>query len=408
MIKLTLKNLFLIFLCLQIDSIQSVSEDEKKLKRVAGRMYDLINLDDTFHLQKALFISNYLGLCILPRTAIASRRFLEAFYRKNGIDRAKYNHVLEVNNMLNRTFEYDEMQVRIPFLTHHVWVTSVDNPREMVDVLQDPHIKAQLSIKISYLNYLLTADPLSYDKQGNQVHKWEHIFWVNDKSIIPKSVKFMERAGYVVKELRELQVFQSGLLKIALNKYIDENKPGAASDFVKSAIIFEKGGFYQDLDFWLTEWDIRIHRALDYFGWNQMQHEIYTVTYQYSIISRPNHPIQRHYLESFSVNFGKDQETNNLVHKDCFNMTLGATLYDTGPFLYDLAFLKTYQLGENDQILVAPDIDVHHSWSANLNLSTGVQIKIQITGEQPGQGSWSDDFNDSLIFGWSKLNKYKF
>ena len=206
MVKSKITNI-LLALTLLVGSIYSVSDDEKKLKETSGGMYDLINLDDTSHLQKALITANYLGMCMLPRTAIASRRFFEAFYRKNGIDRAKYNHVLEVEKMLDRVFEYEEKKVRIPYLTHHVWVTSVYNPREMVDVVKDPLIKSQLSVKINYLNELLAADPHNKDENGNQIHKWEHIFWVNDKSLIPRSVEFMEQAGYVVRELKELKAF---------------------------------------------------------------------------------------------------------------------------------------------------------------------------------------------------------
>lgn len=214
-------------------SIYSVSDDQKKIMQSSGGLYDLITLDDTSHIQKALITINYLGWCVLPRVAIAGRRFLEAFYRNYGIDREKYNHVLEVETMLDRVFEYEEKKVRIPFLTHHVWLTSASNPREMVDVVQDPEIKRQLSVKINYLNELLAADPLNKDESGNQVHKWEHIFWVNDKSLIPRSVEFMQQAGYVVRELNELKAFQSGPLVDALEEYLDEYKAGAASDFVR-------------------------------------------------------------------------------------------------------------------------------------------------------------------------------
>lgn len=108
------------------------------------------------------------------------------------------------------------------------------------------------------------------------------------------------------------------------------------------------------------------------------------------------------------VDLKNNRESSNFVHNECFKMTYGATLYDTGPYMYDLAFLKTYKLKEDDQIVVAPDIDVEHHWSALLKLSNGEIIEIKVAGEQPGQGSWSDDFNDSLIFGWPSLNKLKF
>lgn len=75
----------------------------------------------------------------------------------------------------------------------------------------------------------------------------------------------MESRGFVVKELSELEIFD-GVMMEALIDYADTDRVGAAADFARMAIVYEEGGFYIDLDFWLKEWDIKIHKLFDFFG----------------------------------------------------------------------------------------------------------------------------------------------
>lgn len=52
----------------------------------------------------------------------------------------------------------------------------------------------------------------------------------------------------------------------ALIDYCDTDRVGAAADFARMAINYEVGGFYIDLDFWLKEWDVNVHKLFDFFG----------------------------------------------------------------------------------------------------------------------------------------------
>ena len=56
------------------------------------------------------------------------------------------------------------------------------------------------------------------------------------------------------------------MLTEALEEYCEVDKVGAAADFARQAIVHDEGGFYLDLDFSIREWDIRLNKVFDFFG----------------------------------------------------------------------------------------------------------------------------------------------
>lgn len=109
---------------------------------------------------------------------------------------------------------------KIPLKSHRIWVTDPENPRELVDVFVDPKIVQEFLDTLEVLN---AAGP----------EKWEHYLWTNDKTLIPRSVEWVTKAGIVVKELKELPSFDKEWNEI-FDDYIFENtRVGAASDFAR-------------------------------------------------------------------------------------------------------------------------------------------------------------------------------
>lgn len=111
----------------------------------------------------------------------------------------------------------------------------------------------------------------------------------------------MEECGYIVRELTELKIFDDVMLE-ALIEYSETDRVGAAADFARMAIIYEEGGFYIDLDFWLEEWDINIHRIFDFFGFKYLEFGNYVLT-TWGFLSRSNHPIHKNYIDEFKKNY---------------------------------------------------------------------------------------------------------
>jgi len=111
-----------------------------------------------------------------------------------GIDRdTLYPLVHSEDRLLNRSFDYQEEGYRIPLKTHRIWLTSPNNPREMLSVLTDTFLQEQMLSTNQVLD-----DAAQRDRIGN---KWTHYFWTNDRTLIPRTVQQMEEWGFIVREL---------------------------------------------------------------------------------------------------------------------------------------------------------------------------------------------------------------
>ena len=127
--------------------------------------------------------------------------------------------------MLSKKFEMKEDgSYKIPLKSHRVWVTSPINPREIKNVLTNQFLQD------SIFNTNRVLDEAA--AKVNPGEKWEHYIWVNDKSLIPQSVAFMEANGLIVRDLTELPSFDQTLTR-ALNDYVDSDRVGAAADFAR-------------------------------------------------------------------------------------------------------------------------------------------------------------------------------
>eukprot|EP00347_Sterkiella_histriomuscorum_P022458 403338414 len=398
------KKCFLLFLSI---ALLALNTKAGTVEDAAGGIVDKVKGNDTTNIQKVFFLMNYLDFCVLPRTTLASYKYFQAYYRQLGFDKEQNMHLIDENFLLNRTFDYNPDVYRIPLKSHRIWITSPNNPREMLDVLVDEDLQAKLARTSKILDEAAERDP--YNKDGK--HKWQHIFWVNDKKLIPRSVKFMEESGFIVRELTELQIFDDVMLE-ALIDYIETDRVGAAADFARMAINYETGGFYIDLDFWLKEWDMNINKIFDFFGFKCGEFVTSYVLFTWGFLSRAKHPIHLNYLTEFKKNYllqrQKERDGKPLHLLPCWVVTSGSTLYDTGPYFYDNAYFQTFMKGQNDQILVVWDITHQEFWSNKVKVSTGEEITLRIAGFQPGQGSWANDYIDAANFGFPELNEYKF
>ena len=129
---------------------------------------------------------NYMDFCFQPRASLATYTFFRAAYRQEGFDKPEYDKYIREEYLTNRTFEMNRDKYRIPLKTHRVWVTSPHNPREMLDSLEE-YLLPKMAETNKVLDEAANNDPLNTSGE-----KWEHIFWVNDRTAIPRSVAYME------------------------------------------------------------------------------------------------------------------------------------------------------------------------------------------------------------------------
>lgn len=77
--------------------------------------------------------------------------------------------------------------------------------------------------------------------------EWSHVVWTNDKFLIPKSVKALEKEGIEVRSIYdykdEIKLFSE------IIKLIDSNKFAMASDLLRCSITYNEGGVYADINY---------------------------------------------------------------------------------------------------------------------------------------------------------------
>jgi len=118
---------------------------------------------------------------------------------------------------------------KIPYITHYIWSTDPANPKE-IKLRDIKRIKKTLSLL----------------KQDNS--KYVHYMWVNQKGLIPKSIKGLKGFNIIVKEVKELDRFKELQNEIT---FLNNFNVGAYSDFIRLLVLEEYGGIYMDVDVWL-------------------------------------------------------------------------------------------------------------------------------------------------------------
>jgi len=124
-----------------------------------------------------------------------------------------------------------DLKAKMPYVVHHIWFTSSDNAKE---------IMSQDLENVSNTKDIFATAPVD----------WNHIVWVNDKNLIPNSIRFLESKGVEVRSIYDyadsLDCFDIIVDLISIKDW------GKASDLARYAIIKDLGGIYADLNFKFT------------------------------------------------------------------------------------------------------------------------------------------------------------
>ena len=142
--------------------------------------------------------------------------------------------------------------------------------------------------------------------------KWEHIVWTNDNTTFPQSAEVLKKAGVEVREISEvasrLQLFGK------INKLVDQESYGMASDALRCDLVHDMGGVYADLNFRFDRnVEVDVHK-FDFFsqGSTMLGFE------NYFFAAKPNHAVlgaslflikrALNKVESLSISITKDNE----------------------------------------------------------------------------------------------------
>jgi hypothetical protein len=166
-----------------------------------------------------------------------SCEYLDYMARQEGISLAEIDQqrkdLYEKNNiqsLLKKNPDLlDSAEYKIPLVTHKIWVTSDDAPKN-----PSPQY-------IKWLENSIEHNPLS---EG-----WTHYFWIESKEKLPELAKLLENHPTIkLMELKDLDTseFVTGDL---FKEAIKNRKFGKATDIIRLELLRQYGGFYLDTDY---------------------------------------------------------------------------------------------------------------------------------------------------------------
>ena len=233
---------------------------------------------------------------------------------------AKYKN-LQVTSSLN---------LKIPRIIHHVWVTNRKTRRE----IPDEDIQHVLDTKNTFSQKDSSLGTYTHPQEA-----WEHIVWTNDKSLIPRSVDKLQKEGIKVKDLSEID--KNFKLKQEVNDLIEHNKWGMASDFLRLEIINTKGGVYADLNY---VFDRKIENEVHKYDFFATSFDMLEQSYwiQNNLFgSKAHHPILEDAILSAKDNLAIYQKYDATLGLDIFESTVRVS----GSLLTLSYYKKANQIG---------------------------------------------------------------
>lgn len=220
-------------------------------------------------------------------------------------------------------------QPRIPLISHKFWLT---NPAKPVEFPQQYLLWAQKSMDVMPL------------KDG-----WKHYLWVQNKALLPKTVKKLASERFVIMEIYKdaacTELNTDALPKFGIRKLFEDalskNKFGMASDICRLAALKVHGGFYYDTDYIVAQNPYLMMYWYDsFFGIEPMS----TFLCNAFMAARPNHPIIKKALKLIARNFDPAEAPDYILDTPLDDGYL--TVAATGPVVTTLAF--HFAAGEND------------------------------------------------------------
>ncbi len=206
-----MNRFFLLFLSLATLIYLNLEGIEKMVGRPGIHMFHKdvqIHVSELSHDNEFVIVGTYFYK-ISPETRDAKR---EKIYKKSK----------EI--FLNLDHERTE---RIPHISHRMWITKSDNPKEA------PQDRLEL-----YIRSLNRLDPRQ---------NWQHMFWCVDKKAIPETVKFIENSGIPI-EIHEVgEIYQKMRAKHLFDAFYQNNLISLAADVLKQNIVYLFGGVYSDI-----------------------------------------------------------------------------------------------------------------------------------------------------------------
>jgi|GEM_PF-2372430 len=250
-----------------------------------------------------------------------------------GIDYEKQNKALveDSSYRLRHISEYTTDK-KIPLITHQIYFTSKESPREIDDLS---------------LNKMI----LSAERLNGVDSDWKHYIWTNNPAIIPESFTSINNVEiHQIEELEDLDLYLS--LKDILEDDSNKTRFVEASDLTRIMALYKFGGIYHDLDYeiYRPEKLLELIKSFDFVGAKELPNEITAIGNAF-MASIPNHPIitEAQKLLKRNINIDEFSEVPEYIKYTCSKWH--ETWYKTSPPVITMAVYKAANNGTLDVIL---------------------------------------------------------
>ena len=218
---------------------------------------------------------------------------------------------------------------RIPLVSHTIWLTNAEKPRELTD---------------QYLDWYKASVQRNLKENG-----WRHCFWIQDESLLPETLKALGSDVEVKLISRDLPDDFS--LKKHFYRELGKKKYGKASDILRCVILDYYGGVYRDVDLEFLKPLSALNYGYDlYVG---MEHHCGYPGNAF-IASRAGHPVIKRMLEILDRNFDPERAPTYIRGTKFLDWNGPMwTICQTGPVVLGVA-LATAKTNPNDINIVFP------------------------------------------------------
>jgi hypothetical protein len=236
-------------------------------------------------------------------------------------------------------------QPKIPLITHHIWLTNPDNPKNMDE---------------DYIKWMENSIKLNPVKEG-----WQHYLWIQDKKLLPDLVKRVAgNKSIIIKELSE------DILSKMVNRsefedaLYNRHKFGMASDILRVELLNIYGGAYFDTDYEALQ---SFKGLLTMYNFIASQEPMSHFLCNAFLAASPNHPVLKKMIELIKRNYNQDTRPYYMKRKDGNNQIMfdekgnlsentWTTILVTGPSMVTIAIASAIgQEGMRD-IILPPDL----------------------------------------------------
>jgi ankyrin repeat protein len=331
-------------------------------------------------------------------------------FASEGINYDEQNKILIENSAhhLSKINEYAGRN-KIPHITHQIYFTSKDNPKEIDD--------------LSLGKMILSA------KRLNEVDaNWKHYIWTNNLSIIPES--FTNITNVEIKNIDEVQDSEQHnlLQRMFKESEIDKTLFAKISDLFRYIALNKFGGIYFDLDYEIYRAAelLKLVKAFDSIGGKELDKDLSAIGNSF-IASAANHHILNEALNLLSRNLNQNIDRPDYVKYPCSNWH--KTWFDSGPALISSAVYRAANNGTLDVILpsnVLYNVEYARSNAPGSRCYDSTKIVKTLDKETIGAdmfcGSWSATENflnpiyyeknndaylfEAALFGYTRIVEY--